>query len=94
MVGGSGLDLSSTMRLQVPLLTLGLIWVAVWSLPNTQEFLDRFEPALNYKAPPGRISQRWIWWRPNLSWAIGFAAIAVYAISQTSHISEFIYWQF
>jgi alginate O-acetyltransferase complex protein AlgI len=94
MVGGRGLDLSSTMRLPVPLFTLGSIWVAVWLLPNTQEFVDRFEPALNYKPPAGRIRPHWISWRPNLSWSICFATVAVYALSQTSHISEFIYWQF
>jgi hypothetical protein len=71
----------------------------IWLLPNTQELLSRFEPALKFKpAEPGTrsraSSQEWITWKPNISWALGVAALTIYALTQISRVNEFIYWQF
>jgi alginate O-acetyltransferase complex protein AlgI len=94
MVGAHGLHTSSSLHLRWPLTALVLSWIAVWVLPNTQELLARFEPALNYHAPIERSHAPWMFWRPSPIWAVAFASLAIYALTQTSRVSEFIYWQF
>jgi alginate O-acetyltransferase complex protein AlgI len=93
MIGGHGFHFSSTFHLRSTFTQLAVIWIAVWILPNTQQFMERFEPALNYKPPP-HSWMAWLSWRPNLAWAICFVGVAVYALANTSRVAEFIYWQF
>jgi len=72
-------------------------WLAVaWFLPNTQQFLRRYRPAVDLTrfddlAPDRR---RWWHWRPTLPW-LAFTLALLYAVGREfDQLSEFIYFQF
>jgi len=101
MAGLNGMDGSSTLQVGEAIFMLASLAIIVWLLPNTQEFLGRFEPALKSRAaapgaPPLALpwSEKWISWRPTAGWALLVAAMTLYALSQISRVNEFIYWQF
>ena len=95
MAGATGFHTVSTLDLSHVVTVLGLCWIWVWFLPNTQEILATFDPALKYRVSRPRAAvPTWLRWRPNLAWAVGFAVAFIYAVFQMSHVSEFIYWQF
>ncbi len=101
MAGLNGIEGNSTLQFSEAIFPLAGLAIIVWLLPNTQEFLGRFEPALKSKAaapgaPPLALSwsEKWILWRPTVGWALVIAAITIYALSQISRVNEFIYWQF
>src|SRR5262249_21970603 len=66
------------------------LFAVFWTMPNTQQLLARYEPALGQVRPYNRRLQ----WQGSLGWGLllgaGFAA-AVLAMGGTS---EFIYFQF
>lgn len=75
-------------------------WLAVcWYLPNTQQLLARFEPALAF-ATDGRslpLLQRLLpqlYWAPNRRWSLLLGVMAAVALSSLSRVSEFLYFQF
>jgi alginate O-acetyltransferase complex protein AlgI len=76
-------------------------WIAgsllfVWLLPNTQEIMRRYEPALAGEGWQSRIPM-WssiLTWQPNRRWAILAAVILVWGILGISRVSEFLYFQF
>jgi hypothetical protein len=76
-----------------------LFWVAiVWAWPNTQQWMARFEPALDSHVVPqaqafGSFWQR-VRWQPTWQWAVITAGIGVVAMLNMSTISEFLYFQF
>ena len=102
MFGGNGFGFHSTVALSSALIALGVAGVIVWGLPNTQEWLARFHPALGFPPPetsaaPRRAIPSWLArlaWQPHPLWAALLAALAVFTFTQMSKISEFIYWQF
>ena len=68
----------------------------VWLLPNSQELMRRYRPALLHSgfafsrtAILGRLV-----WRPTVGWAAATAAIAAFGVISLSRYSEFIYFQF
>jgi len=68
--------------------------IIVWLLPNTQQFLRRYRPALGLRAlaPPG--PRRWWQWRPSWPWLL-FTLVLLYAVGRDfDQLSEFIYFQF
>ena len=82
-----------------------LVWiVALWAVPNTQQFLSRFRPALDYgvsdwnRDPPLLAHVKWcqslVVWRPNFSFGIFAGLIFVAAVLSLQRISEFLYFQF
>ena len=86
---------------------IGLLWlivlmIVVFYFPNTQQWMARYTPALNFN-PVQEIQNhpRWlatIWktleWRPTVMWAGLTSAIAFTAFLGLSQLSEFIYFQF
>jgi D-alanyl-lipoteichoic acid acyltransferase DltB (MBOAT superfamily) len=99
MAGTHGFGTKSLLHIRSAAAMLAGFAVIVWCLPNTQELLGRFEPALRFKPPlPGSRaatwSLKWISWRPTAIWAFAVAALTLYALSQISRVNEFIYWQF
>jgi hypothetical protein len=102
MSGWNGLEWTASFRLDSALVLVGILWAAVWLLPNTQQILARFQPALSATPetetgaglPEASGVPRWLQWQPTLLWAIVGALVAVFTITQMSRISEFIYWQF
>jgi len=65
--------------------------VACWTLPNTQEIIANFRPALDFHS--GGSSSR-IAWRPGLPWGIGVGALAAISVMLITGKSEFLYFQF
>ncbi|MEM9237747.1 MAG: MBOAT family protein, partial [Verrucomicrobiota bacterium] len=68
----------------------------VWLLPNTQQFLRRYRPALGLESlPAAKLGRRrWWQWRPTLPW-LAFTLILLYAVGRDfDQLSEFIYFQF
>jgi alginate O-acetyltransferase complex protein AlgI len=71
-------------------------WIAVLMaialfLPNTQELMGNYRPALGYRATPETFRLRWT---PNRGWAIAAAFIAGVGMLSLYRRSEFIYFQF
>jgi alginate O-acetyltransferase complex protein AlgI len=102
MAGGNGFGFTSSFNAGTALTLIIILWAGVWVLPNTQEILAKFEPAL---APHGGgksahgdpVAIPWLtrWqWRPTTWWAAVVAVLTVFTFTQMSRISEFIYWQF
>ena len=77
-----------------PQIIAGLL--AVFLLPNTQEFMRAFEPALGTVARPAGIMAR-LQWHPARWWAWSSAGVLL-ALSLLSlspaRVSEFLYYQF
>ena len=102
MSGGNGFSFRSSLDAGTALALIAVLWLGVWILPNTQEILERFDPAL----PPhggGKLAHGdpvaipWliVWrWRPTLIWAAVVALVAAVTMTQMARVSEFIYWQF
>ena len=102
LFGMNAIDWHSSFKIAPTLTALFLVWLMVWFLPNTQEWLANFNPALGYEKPGGTtVDARGrpplfarLAWQPTTRWALVLAALAVFTITQMSRVSEFIYWQF
>ncbi len=63
----------------------------VWLMPNTQEVMARFAPALAFR--PGE-RPRFYEWRPSPAWALLLAILTIVPMLQLNRVSEFLYYQF
>jgi len=67
-----------------------------WFMPNTQQFMKRYLPALGTREfrdmAPGKY--RWWHWRPTWPWALFTLAILYGVGREFDKVSEFIYFQF
>ena len=70
---------------------IGILLVIIWLMPNTQQLMANYDPALDapIKGKPKRLL-----WRPSWGWLAVCVACAVYSILSISKLSEFIYFQF
>lgn len=80
--------------------TITLLTIVV-AMPNTQQILQRFEPALQRyrteEASELRLLQRLhsaLSWKPSSRWALATGVIAALGVLAMSRISEFLYFQF
>lgn len=78
-------------------------WLAVlWILPNTQQWLSRFRPALDYNKHHGLLDRRvsmldrfsCFHWRPIMLWGIYGGLLFSVSLLSMSRVSEFLYFQF
>lgn len=77
-------------------------WVVVamaiaFLLPNTQQIMDRFAPALDYR--PGTDAStslvgRKLHWVPSAGWAYATAGLLLFSLLSLSRPAEFLYFQF
>lgn len=70
-------------------------WIAAllgiaWIMPNTQQFMARFEPALESVTVPNKQPI----WQPSIVWAMAMGLVAVVAMLNLTRVSEFLYFQF
>jgi D-alanyl-lipoteichoic acid acyltransferase DltB (MBOAT superfamily) len=72
---------------------LALLWLVVWTFPNTQQLMRRYEPALDMPSEGGKTYQR-IAWSPNRGWAIAYGVVFALALTMIVGESEFLYFQF
>jgi D-alanyl-lipoteichoic acid acyltransferase DltB (MBOAT superfamily) len=68
--------------------------IVVWAMPNTQQILGAFRPALNLPQDVAQAAGRPWQWRPTRAWLAAGIAAAVIAMLNISELSEFIYFQF
>jgi len=67
----------------------------IWLLPNTQQFMRRYRPALNFLELEGKLGKRRWWeWRPTPLFALFTLALLYATARDFDKISEFIYFQF
>lgn len=70
-----------------------LILLAVWFLPNTQQIMQNYKPAIDtgetHELKPG-----WLLWRPSSLMAAVAASAIVVSILKMNHVLEFVYFQF
>ncbi|MFZ6843199.1 MBOAT family O-acyltransferase [Undibacterium sp. RuTC16W] len=77
------------------------IWVLVaaaiaFFLPNTQEVMDKFNPALDHQSGQIRSSfvTRYLTWQPTLVWALWIGLLLVASLLLINRPAEFLYFQF
>ena len=73
----------------------------VWLLPTTQQFMEQFQPALDYSheladdfernAMKWRLSFRWT---PSMRYALLIALVSAAGVLSLPEVSEFLYFQF
>ena len=82
-----------TKALQGPVL-IGLLLSIVCFMPNTQQFMQKFEPAINiYRGEKHKATHR-VQWSPDWKWAMGCALAMTAGIIMMDKVSEFLYFQF
>jgi D-alanyl-lipoteichoic acid acyltransferase DltB (MBOAT superfamily) len=72
-----------------PYWIIGLLAIA-WAMPNTQQIMARFQPALESVQAGGRA----LAWQPTRLWAVITGLAAAAAILNLTRVSEFLYFQF
>lgn len=60
------------------------------AMPNTQEFIAHFAPALKPPSP----AQGTLRWAPHNRWTLAGGILGALALHHMSHVSEFLYFQF
>lgn len=89
---GVGTDIL-TIQIKRALLYWALpLLLACWILPNTQQIMRKFEPAINFLDDPGKTY--FIQWKPNQVWSLAVLTLAVLCLLNMTGISEFLYFQF
>lgn len=76
-----------------------LAWVGgllaiVWILPNTQEIMAMFRPAMHHRSGKAPAS---LLWQPNIANGLIYStifAVALFGVIVTKRVSEFMYFQF
>lgn len=63
-------------------------------MPNTQQLMRHFEPALDYVAETGQLSIFNWCWKPRALWATMIAILIVSSVLSLNRPSEFLYFQF
>jgi len=68
------------------------LFLACWLLPNTQQIMRKFEPAINFLDDPKDAP--FFEWTPNRRWSLAVLVMAVICLFNMTGISEFLYFQF
>jgi D-alanyl-lipoteichoic acid acyltransferase DltB (MBOAT superfamily) len=66
----------------------------VWALPNTQQLLSRFKPALGETVWDTATMPKRFLWRPNMGWALAAACVLFFSLVHLQDPSTFLYFQF
>jgi D-alanyl-lipoteichoic acid acyltransferase DltB (MBOAT superfamily) len=67
------------------------LYAIVWTLPNTQQIMYRFAPAIGRIHPAP--SQRLVW-QPSRGWAVAMGVAACVSVLAIGGTSEFLYFKF
>ena len=84
----SGLE---EVKLARDILWIACLYCVVWGMPNTQQIMAQYEPALG-RVQPGPLP--WLRWRMNLPWAIACGVAALAGVLSIGGTTEFLYFQF
>jgi hypothetical protein len=69
------------------------LFLAVWTLPNTQQILRRFGSGVS-TAPRTAAPRRMLLWRPAVTWGLAIAAAFIVCLAYMEDTSRFLYFQF
>ena len=96
MFGGAGFVWQTRLDVHNASVWMVVLPVLVWLMPNSQQIMGRFRPALGFAQYAGRIGRQLTWsWRPGPAVACATSALLLYTIWHVvSQRSEFIYYQF
>jgi hypothetical protein len=83
-------DLSSAAGRYVDAGVLALVYVVIWRMPNTQQIMARYRPALGWR---GAVPSFFPSYRISARWGLVIGALAMLALTMRQ-ASEFIYFQF
>jgi D-alanyl-lipoteichoic acid acyltransferase DltB (MBOAT superfamily) len=73
------------------IISILLVWFIAWFMPNTQQLLSRYEPAIYNGEIKG---WKYLQWQPSRIWTVSIAVLATVAILNLTRISEFLYFNF
>jgi alginate O-acetyltransferase complex protein AlgI len=70
---------------------IAALYLIIWGLPNTQQLMARYEPALE-KIQEGPLP--WLRWQMSIPWAITAGIGAIVGLAAINNAAEFLYFQF
>ena len=90
----TGLPGESSGEVAHQLARMAVAFAIVWFLPNTQQILARFKPALERTAWDTEHVNRFLLWSPNIRWALVLSVVFLGALVGLKDPSTFLYFQF
>jgi D-alanyl-lipoteichoic acid acyltransferase DltB (MBOAT superfamily) len=71
----------------------GMLFI-IWFMPNTQQIMGRFDPALPLWEKDFGATPRWLQWQPSWVWLAITLILNYITFSSSEKVSEFLYYQF
>ncbi len=90
MLGFNGFGFSGRFQLSM----IAKLLLIAWLLPNTQQIMAKYEPALSFYEKDIKSTLEWFEWRPSLVWMVLILLLASQSIMKGDEASEFLYFQF
>ncbi len=74
--------------------TIGIVLFIVWFVPNTQEFMRKYKPALITEHV--NLSGGWVWfqWKPSIVYSLAIAVSLWFSLNNLNQALEFLYFNF
>ena len=72
-------------------LTILVVFVGVWSLPNILQLFAAYAPSLSKPHDP---APSWLQWRPSAAWGLFLGVLAAATVMAVTGTKEFLYFQF
>lgn len=66
----------------------------VWFLPNTQQILERFHPAIEVSPADRSEGRVRVLWQPNLAWGLALGLVLFVVLVRLENPTSFLYFQF
>ncbi|MDC8758295.1 MBOAT family O-acyltransferase [Janthinobacterium fluminis] len=93
--GGAALRSEDMLRLLVArwseTIQISLLFLIVWCMPNSQQIMGAFSPALK---PASGAAPRWLQWRPSAGWLAVTLCMLAAALLSMHKETKFLYFQF
>ena len=67
--------------------------ILIWLMPNSQQIMDKYFPALTPYPGDKKYVPKFIW-QPDLLWSFLIAALTIIGLANITKVSEFLYYQF
>lgn len=74
--------------------SLVLGYAIVWGLPNTQQILLRFKPAITLTKHDTEVGPIRLFWKPSVAWGVVLGLVFFYTVIKMENPSSFLYFQF
>lgn len=90
MLGFNGFQFTGRFQLSL----IAKLLLISWLMPNTQQFMTKYEPALSVHEKETIYAIKWLTWSPNMIWMVIIFLLASQSLLQGNEASEFLYFQF